>query len=56
MTPKKPDPPKRPIGPDELQTYISKDDTSSMESLVTTSAGGLKRKASTVKKTLLGGV
>ena len=56
MTPKAPDKPKRPIGPDEMQNYMARDDTSAMESLVTTAAGGLKRRASGVKKTLLGGM
>ena len=57
MTPKKPDKPKRPIGPDELQNYVTKDQASAgLESLTTTSAGGLQRKASVKKKSLVGGL
>lgn len=57
MTPKKPDKPKRPIGPDEMQSYMTKDEASAgIESLTTTAAGGLQRKASVKKKSLVGGL
>lgn len=58
MTPKikKPDPPKIPVSAADMLPTNAPDDTSkAYSSLINTSPMGLQRKASTAKKSLLGG-
>jgi len=58
MTPKikKPDPPKIPVSAADMMPASNPDDTAkAYSSLINTAPMGLQRKASTAKKSLLGG-